>query len=40
MFQKLWDNYIQNLNMGVMQQQNKQIGRQGVAPIQGGEQPA
>lgn len=36
MFAQLWDNYIKNLNMGVMQQQNKQIGRQGVSPIQGG----
>jgi hypothetical protein len=34
-FQELWNNYIQNLNMGVQQQQNKQIGRQGVATVQG-----
>lgn len=40
MFQQLWENYIKNLDMGMMQQQNKQIGRQGVSPIQGGEQPA
>lgn len=38
MFTQLWENYTKNLQMGVMQQQNKQIGRQGVAPIQGGAQ--
>jgi len=32
-FKDLMDRYLQNLNMGVMQQQNKQIGRQGVKSV-------
>ena len=32
-FKDLMDRYMQNLNMGVMQQQNKQIGRQGVKSV-------
>lgn len=36
LFQQLFKNYIQNLEMGVQQQQNKIVGRQGVSPIQGG----
>ena len=35
-FQQLFQNYIGNLQMGMQQQQNKQIGRMGVSPIQGG----
>jgi hypothetical protein len=31
-FKDLMDRYLQNLNMAVMQQQNKQIGRTGVKP--------
>ena len=31
-FQELIQNYVQNLNMSVMQQQNKQVGRLGVNP--------
>lgn len=38
LFQQLMQTYAKNLEMGVMQQQNKQIGRQGVSPVQGGEQ--
>jgi len=33
MFQALLQNYIKNLQMSVMQQQNKQIGRVGVSPV-------
>jgi hypothetical protein len=33
MFQALLQNYIKNLQMSVMQQQNKQIGRVGVTPV-------
>lgn len=33
MFQALLQNYVKNLQMSVMQQQNKQIGRIGVTPI-------
>jgi hypothetical protein len=32
-FRALVDNYIKNLQMSVMQQQNKQIGRTGVTPV-------
>lgn len=32
-FRALMDNFIKNLQMSVMQQQNKQIGRTGVTPI-------
>lgn len=32
-FRELLDNYVKNLNMSVMQQQNKQIGRTGVTPV-------
>jgi len=32
-FRALLDNYVKNLQMSVMQQQNKQIGRTGVTPI-------
>ena len=32
MFKGLMERYLQNLQMGVMQQQNKQIGRTGVKP--------
>jgi len=32
-FKDLMERYLQNLNMGVMQQQNKQIGRQGVKSV-------
>jgi hypothetical protein len=44
MFQALLQNYIKNLQMSVMQQQNKQIGRVGVSPVsdkmqQEGQQP-
>lgn len=38
MFQSLMQNYVKHLEMGVMQQQNKAIGRSGVSPIQGGAQ--
>ena len=31
-FQQLLQGYAQNLNMSVMQQQNKQVGRLGVNP--------
>jgi hypothetical protein len=37
-FRALVDNYIKNLQMSAMQQQNKQIGRTGVTPV--GEQVA
>jgi hypothetical protein len=33
MFQALLQNYIKNLQMSVMQEQNKQIGRVGVTPV-------
>jgi len=33
-FQQLFQNYIKNLQMSVMQQQNAQIGRLGVTPVQ------
>lgn len=33
MFQALLQNYVKNLQMSVMQQQNKQIGRIGVTPV-------
>lgn len=33
MFQALLQNYVKNLQMSVMQQQNKQIGRVGVSPV-------
>jgi len=33
MFQQLMQRYMENLNMGVMQQQNKQIGRIGTKPM-------
>lgn len=33
MFQALLQNYVKNLQMSVMQQQNKQIGRVGVTPV-------
>ena len=33
LFQQLFSKYMQNLEMGVMQQQNKQIGRIGVQPM-------
>lgn len=32
-FRALLDNYVKNLQMSVMQQQNKQIGRTGVTPV-------
>jgi hypothetical protein len=32
-FRALMDNFIKNLQMSVMQQQNKQIGRTGVTPV-------
>ena len=32
-FKDLMDRYLQNLNMGVMQQQNKQIGRTGTKTV-------
>jgi hypothetical protein len=33
-FQQLFQNYIKNLQMSIMQQQNAQIGRLGVTPVQ------
>jgi hypothetical protein len=33
-FQQLFQNYVKNLQMSVMQQQNAQIGRLGVTPVQ------
>ena len=36
MFQQLMQKYMENLQMGVMQQQNKQIGRIGTKPMQAG----
>jgi hypothetical protein len=33
-FQQLFQNYIKSLQMSVMQQQNAQIGRIGVNPVQ------
>ena len=33
MFQQLFQKYMQNLQMGVQQQQNKQVGRIGVQPM-------
>jgi len=33
-FQQLFNNYVKSLQMSVMQQQNAQIGRIGVSPIQ------
>tara|TARA_Y100000593_G_scaffold30127_1_gene59755 strand:- start:1961 stop:4075 length:2115 start_codon:yes stop_codon:yes gene_type:complete len=36
MFQQLMKRYMENLQMGVMQQQNKQIGRIGTKPMQAG----
>lgn len=33
-FQALFQNYVKSLQMSVMQQQNAQIGRIGVSPIQ------
>jgi hypothetical protein len=33
-FQALFQNYVKNLQMSVMQQQNAQIGRIGVSPVQ------
>lgn len=33
-FQALFENYVKNLQMSVMQQQNAQIGRLGVTPMQ------
>jgi len=33
MFQALLQNYVKNLQMSVMQQQNKQVGRIGVTPV-------
>jgi hypothetical protein len=33
-FQQLFDNYVKSLQMSVMQQQNAQVGRIGVSPIQ------
>jgi len=32
-FQALLENYAKNLQMGVDQQQNKQVGRIGVKPV-------
>jgi hypothetical protein len=32
-FRALLDNYVKNLQMSVMQQKNKQIGRTGVTPV-------
>jgi hypothetical protein len=37
MFGQLMKRYMENLNMGVMQQQNKQIGRIGTKPMQAGQ---
>lgn len=37
-FKELMDNYLKNIQMGVAQQDNKQIGRQGVSPVHGGQQ--
>lgn len=37
-FQQLLQNYVKNLQMSQSQQQNKQIGRIGVAPVQGQQQ--
>lgn len=34
-FQALFQNYVKNLQMSIMQQQNAQIGRLGVTPVQG-----
>jgi hypothetical protein len=34
LFQKLMENYAKNLQMSIMQQQNKQIGSYGVKPIE------
>lgn len=33
-FQQLFQNYVKNLQMSIMQQQNAQIGRLGVTPVQ------
>jgi hypothetical protein len=33
LFAKLWENYVGNLQMSVMQEQNKTIGRIGVQPV-------
>jgi hypothetical protein len=33
-FQTLLQNYVKNLQMSVQQQQNAQIGRTGVSPVQ------
>ena len=33
MFQMMLQNYVKNLQMSVMQEQNKQIGRIGVSPV-------
>jgi len=33
-FQQLFNNYVKSLQMSVMQQQNAQIGRIGVSPVQ------
>lgn len=38
MFKQLFSNYLKSLEFGAQQQTNKQIGRQGVAPVQGGAQ--
>jgi Mg/Co/Ni transporter MgtE len=32
-FQMIFQNYVKNLQMSIMQQQNKQIGRIGVTPV-------
>jgi len=37
-FKQLLENYVKNLQMSQSQQQNKQIGRIGVAPVQGQQQ--
>jgi hypothetical protein len=34
LFQKLMENYVKNLQMSIMQQQNKQIGAYGVKPVE------
>jgi len=33
LFQALFQNYVKNLQMSIMQDQNASIGRMGVAPI-------
>ena len=38
LFAELMKKYVQNLQMGVSQQQNKQVGRIGVKPMQGAQQ--